>query len=299
MSEATLAPTETVFTPEELEDAQAALNTEQTMHVLDRTTEKPCGTGTIVGRERDTGRVFVVPACCKKWTCPRCAPRLQRRWAARVAAAAPQRFVTFTVDPKLHDSPYFAMLALKEAFQRFVEFWRKGRKKSEHKIPIGKHVFEYFAIWELQESGMPHLHVLQKGDYIPQEFLKKWMQHAGVGSIVDVRKLKSPTAGAKYVVKYTQKTAAATKEAFPYNRLIMVSRNFFPKSKEPPDTDDKTNVDWFYTPITAYEVLSIIARGMKYNIVEESFPFQIELQPTDQDLGIDALQYYCGPPDDP
>ncbi len=252
----------------------------------------PCGKGTIVGRHRETGQVYVIPACCHKWTCSRCARHLSNHWAEKAAAAAPERFITITVDPKLHKSPQSAKEKLAEAFKRFVQFWRRGRTNKHGKSTISPHVFEYMAVFELQQNGMPHMHILQKGDYVPQLFLKRWMEKAQVGSITDIRKIRTGYAAAKYVVKYTQKTAAKTVQAFPHQRMITASRHFFKGTTDPATVAADPGIDWTFTPRGAVEVVSIIARGLGYHIVKDKFPFVMQLEPTEDDLDIDQIHFY-------
>lgn len=252
----------------------------------------PCGKGTIVGRHRDTGRVFIIPACCHKWTCPRCAPHLSNHWAEKAADACPQRFITITVDPKLHKSPQAAKEKLAEAFKRFVQFWRSGRTNKHGKSTIPPHTFEYMAVYELQQNGMPHMHILQKGDYVPQLFLKRWMDKAQVGSIADIRKIRTSYAAAKYVVKYTQKTAAKTVKAFPHQRMITASRHFFNNTTDPATVAADPKVDWIFTPRGAIESVGIVARGLGYHFIKDRFPFVVELEPGEDDLDINTLDFY-------
>lgn len=254
-----------------------------------------CGSGYVWRRDRDTGRVDVFAALCHKWICPRCGPRNTRRWAKYAAAARPERMITYTCDPKLHESAQTAEDALRKGFARSVALWRNGRKKSKHHEYLAPHVFEYQRVLELQKSGMPHYHVLQKGDYIPKEWISKFMEAAGVGKIVHITRLRSPEAAAHYVTKYTLKTAAATQDAFPTTRLISHSRNFSPKAADPDDLDEKPNADYGFSPRGLSEIAEILIRGCWYKVVDDGSPWSVAFDPTREDLPPDAIAEYLGP----
>jgi hypothetical protein len=222
--------------------------------------------------------------CCKRWACSHCAPRLAQRWAAKAAAAKPERFITFTVDPKLIPDPLEAHEALLNAFQTLVKVWRKRKK-----------TFEYLAIWELQKSGMPHLHVLQRGHFIPQKWMSLFMQRAGVGTIVDISRIESEQGAAYYVTKYTQKNTAETKALLGNRRLILVSAGFLAEPITPPTDQDTAEYVWTWSSRSAWYVLDLLIRTHHYKLDDSRFPSRVLLLATDQVVDLDVIKFECDP----
>jgi len=237
-----------------------------------------CGHGSILGQNRETGEIAVVPLCCKSWACPDCAKRLARLWAKRAAEAKPERFLTITADPARSTSPHDAYLKMKKAFQQFVAKWRRRKK-----------VFEYLAIWELQKSGWPHLHVLQKGHYVPIAYIRAWFDKADIGTIDDIRRVQPPENAAAYVVKYTGKATPVTKRLIGHQRLILMSRHFMPQ--EPLDAAQLIADDWQWTYLQTRPdfVLQIITYKFGYKVNTDRFPYQITLLPDRIDVPLDEL----------
>lgn len=175
-----------------------------------------CGKGAVViavGTER---RIAIVPIRCKNWRCPTCGPILSRLWSRRIAEARPQRFMTLTCDPALHKGPQDAYEGMKAALPILIRTLRAG----------GVNI-EYAATWELHASGYPHLHLLTKGDYIPDGWLSSVWGKLQMGSIVDIRKVDDVKGAACYVAKYVAKALAAAKATVRFTRLVQVSRHFF------------------------------------------------------------------------
>ncbi len=175
-----------------------------------------CGRGTIVTFDAPACRVYAFPARCKSWSCPKCRPYLINSRAERIANAKPARFITLTCDPKLHATPAHACNAMNRAFPKLVAALRKA----------GLEV-EYAAVWEITKAGWPHLHVAQKGDYIPHAMLKKLWQRLRIGSIVDLRAIYSHKGCARYIAKYMTKTGQAQPAASWPRRSFRASRHFF------------------------------------------------------------------------
>lgn len=246
--------------------------------------QKHCGKGSIIGVSRTTGKICIVPMCCNRWSCPHCAIRLRRLWAKRAADARPERLLTLTADPKYSTDPHKIRERMLEAWQKFVKYWRHGKRRADDRADLRPHTLEYMAVWELQANGRPHLHILHKGDYIPQKFLKRWMEKSSVGSITDIQRIRSPQAAPKYVTKYLAKSAHDTKAWLGTRRLIMVSAKFFANKKDPPTEESHPDYDWFYSREGAFTILQTLIRSDRYIIDRDQFPSRVELVPTRRNL---------------
>lgn len=237
-----------------------------------------CGHGTLIGYDADTNTAIVIPMCCKRWTCPDCAKRLTRTWASRIEAAEPERFLTLTVKPGWHANPRAACRALDKAFHQFVSMWRKGAHKNDGKIKRPPHVFEYVAIWELQENGFPHLHVLQKGHYVPIKFIRRFMEARRVGFIDDIRRVWSHAAAAEELTKYLQKNGGKTSQWLGNGRLIRCSRNFFPAPPPGADPHPTGNFKWTWIQTPPHQALDYLIHGAGYQVVRDFLPDRVELK---------------------
>jgi hypothetical protein len=251
--------------------------------------DKPCGKGAIIGRSPDGSQVVVVPLCCKSWSCPDCAPRLAKAWAARAAQAKPERFITLTADPALFESPFAAYERMKKAWSSLVRQWRQAWKAKPGKPGKPAKVLEYLAIWELQQNGYPHLHIMQRGDYIPHQWLKNTWKKLGCGSIVDIKRITDAKMAAAYVVKYTGKETARTKALIGHRRLILASRGFF---KAPVVThEDDRFADWLWTYVrtSAVAAFDLLQRRLGFVPIAEAWPSVVILQtqgPPPDDLAL-------------
>lgn len=136
------------------------------------------------------------PIRCKRWGCPIC-HEINRRKVIRIAAAAgPRAMLTLTVDAKLYPDPASAALALKEG----LRLLRLGLKRHERLKN-----FEFLAVFEKHKSGLPHLHLLIKGSYIPWQYLKRrWREVTGSTQIF-INYIRNTRQAAAYAAKYIGK----------------------------------------------------------------------------------------------
>ena len=72
------------------------------------------------------------------------------------------------------------------------------------------YTFEYCMTFERHKNGKFHIHMLQKGDYIPQKYLSECLRSATHGSsyVVHISRCRPGTAG--YVTKYCTKVLATS-----------------------------------------------------------------------------------------
>lgn len=123
------------------------------------------------------------PASCKSVRCPVCGVREVRKRAWRVAQAQPTRFLTLT---RLH-ADYQHARAQEAKLLKYLR--RQGL------------TVEWAIAHELTKRGDRHAHALVKGDYLPQALVSNLAERAGMGYIVDVRKVRGSDGAASYALK--------------------------------------------------------------------------------------------------
>lgn len=166
-----------------------------------------CGSRSVVGRFQEYTTVY--PLWCNSWQCTRCAARLTTLWSIRVADAKPERMVTLT---QIGDT--------REDIRRSLQLLiRKLRRDGVD--------FQYWGVVELHRSLKPHMHLLQRGAFIPKWKLQHYAHQVGMGW-TDVRKLSSGWSAARYCAKHLGHSHGRRWNG----RLIRYSRGFFPKTKK-------------------------------------------------------------------
>lgn len=141
-----------------------------------------------------------------------CGPAKAHRLGLLAAAADPQRFVTLT---RAAAEPSEALRRLKivsQALRRAGKGW------------------EYLAVPERHQNGFWHLHLLQRGDFIPVRELSGRAESAGMGRVVWIERVQGgPHAVAAYLVKYLTKDAGDDRP--PGARRYTTSRSWWPGGK--------------------------------------------------------------------
>jgi hypothetical protein len=138
---------------------------------------------------------------CDSWDCACCGHRMKMNLLEgidRVVEERPElsRLLTLTVDP--------ARVADREVAHRQIgKAW--NRLRSYIQATYGD--FSYIWVREEQESGYPHLHLLVSR-YLPQAAVAAAWDRAGMGHIVDIRRVEARKAG-NYIAKYLAKDAMA------------------------------------------------------------------------------------------
>ena len=171
-------------------------------------------TSSMKGFHASTGRIRFIPLRCKCWTCEHCARINKYNLEQKIASGKPDRMITLTCRPEPDRTP--------------KEIHDRARKK----IPIlfarlrkefGE--IEYAAVLETTTKGMPHWHILCRGDYIPQAAIKKhWNQLTG-NFIVGIEKIRSAKSVQSYIVKYLAKDFEKHKTER-LGRLISFSKRY-------------------------------------------------------------------------
>ena len=153
-----------------------------------------CETNSILS-EYEVG-INLHPLKCKRWSCLVCNPLRQARLKREAHRGKPNTFITLTVCPSEHTTP--------EARARdLVSAWRKVRRRA--KRGWGNKKIPFIAIFEETQKGEPHLHILARTKWIPQNWLSEEMQREIGAPVVDIKRINSVKAASRYVCKYVGK----------------------------------------------------------------------------------------------
>ena len=186
-----------------------------------------CGAATVEAQGHFGGAA--APIKCNRWSCETCAPLRQRRLIAQGIAGHPTAFITLTSKRRPGVTREQAARNLLAAFSRVVLHFKREQKKppeARYIITKRKNVIEYRAkveriarredkrhkevsgyLWviEATKNGWPHLHVLWRGRYMPQEWLSEEMDRLTNSPIVWIERIEDPKRRAGYVAKYCGK----------------------------------------------------------------------------------------------
>lgn len=153
-----------------------------------------CGSASIVNQRG--GVRTAEPLKCRRWSCPECYALRKAEVIQDAIDGSPERFITLTCKPSLHASPEAAARAMLEAHAELVRLARKR---------WGRWAYEYFGVWEKHKSGWPHIHVLQRGRFIPFEWLQTTWKRLTGAHRVEIQACKTSRDTARYVAKYLGK----------------------------------------------------------------------------------------------
>lgn len=232
----------------------------RTMRDPDHPLSKPlkCCRGAIVGLDQANHRLLLIPARCNTWACPDCAARKASLYAARLFAAKPERHIVLTCDPSKFGSVEDAIGKMKDALRKLAHKIRTGKKRRDGHWLHRPYKFEYAAIWELHQSGWPHVHLAQHGDYVPHTLLRKlWGQLTGA-RIVYIKSMAAELPDDHHWTKYLLKAIPTTASRFEGRRLISFSAHYDRNQSPVPKPVANPNVRWFFVRRFPVEILDIL-----------------------------------------
>jgi hypothetical protein len=157
----------------------------------------------------------IVPASCGRYACLHCGPIRVEQWRSVIERAEPERFITLSR----------VGLDLYSVSRVATQVVRRLRRNG--------YQFDYCLTFEKHKNGYFHLHMLQKGDFIPQTFLSDCLRSAthGLSWVTDIRRCKPGSAGyvTKYCTKMLQASEQGTNEQGMRHRVnrVRYSRGFF------------------------------------------------------------------------
>lgn len=124
------------------------------------------------------------------WNMRRRRARAYQRIKSGMAVGGNIKFITLTTS-------WAAWDAGKDIRQSFRAFIMRLRRRS---LCTG-----YVKVIEFTKAGLPHLHILLRGPYIPQWWLSKIWGEIHLSPIVDVRAVRGRDGAAGYLAKYMGK----------------------------------------------------------------------------------------------
>ena len=150
--------------------------------------------GTIV--KKQAGKLTAIKLSCRSWSCETCRGDRAKGLIMEVREGTPQRFITLTVNPEWFNTP-------EERARRLVAAWRLIRRRFLAERPNA--VVEFMAVFERTKNGEPHLHIAQRGSFMPQKWLSNQMHKILGAKVVDIRYIRDQKRIAYYVAKYVGK----------------------------------------------------------------------------------------------
>lgn len=141
------------------------------------------------------------PFRCKSWDCVCCGHHMKMNLLEeidRVIERFPElrRLLTLTTDPSRFESRKEAHRVIGKAWNRIRTYLRKAYGD-----------FSFIWVREETDDGWPHLHVLVSR-FLPQSSISAAWDRAGMGTVVDLRRVEARQAG-HYIAKYLAKDSMA------------------------------------------------------------------------------------------
>jgi hypothetical protein len=146
----------------------------------------------------NTGTGQAIPKLCGKWSCRFCGPRNVRRLAARFRREARKynRFITLTLDGE--GSP------TRKNLRRMAAGWRKLYYTLKRDYGLTDYTW-------VHEQGSKHgrlnKHLVVNSQDVAQLKLSRLALRAGLGRVIDIRKIKGKLGMRSYLTKYLVKDA--------------------------------------------------------------------------------------------
>ena len=251
--------------------------TTQTKHPSALSTAS-CVTGSLIGLTTDHSTLRIIPLFCHKWSCPRCREAKSNKWRQIAEAGQPDRFITLTLRSSETLSTVFQAHIIKKAFPRLVEEIRKKWGP-----------MEYMLVFELTKQGTPHVHVLQRGGFIPKAWLSTLWNRLTGSFIVDIKKIDNPASVGRYIMKYMGKAIADVHSKLHGMRIIQRSKNWIIPSDKPDikstDAVEDQVLSWYFVSVKPAELIEHVREltGFMLEETESSTSFLMR-GPPDENL---------------
>lgn len=186
------------------------------------------------------------PLECNRWSCDWCAPNRRRRLIAIAAQGEPNKILTLTIKPTAAPTPTERYQLLHSAWKRIVKrilrqlklapAFRWQLKGPPRKPAIAQRVLRasaqtpaekkptlaYMAFAERTKRGEPHLHILLRCPFVPQDWIAEAMQELTGSPVCWIEQIANTRAAISYVTKYVSKEPAQ----FGKSRRYWISRNW-------------------------------------------------------------------------
>jgi len=139
-----------------------------------------------------------------------------------------------------------------------VEWIRQQFRRLVARIRRNFPRLEYCAAIELTKRGTPHLHVLTRGDYIPQTWLSTAWKDLTGSYIVHIRKIDQVAGAVLEVTKYLTKSAAQIAELLPGKQVLTMSHGWLPEGWRDKPDDRPTTTSAHFFPILFSDLVDVI-----------------------------------------
>lgn len=212
-----------------------------------------CGKQTIWGHIGN--QLTAYRARCKSWKCAHCAPIRAKRLRRYARSGNPTTFLTLT-------ARYGNAKTADQAAQRLVVCFRLLRQQL--KRDGYAETIEFLAVFERTKRGWPHLHILMRAPYLPQERISELMAKWNDSPIIDIKQVTDSRRAVAYVTKYVAKRPDKFDGAKRYwaSRHWIVDTEIF-------DMHPKKDRQWHYTKA----MLGTVKRALKnegFEVLEEN-----------------------------
>lgn len=208
----------------------------------------------------------IKPLPCRSWGCDYCAPQRRAKLKAQAASGEPNKFLTLTVSPHTGTSPTDRRRMLHDAWKKLVkrilrQFMLTPERrwtltKSEREPDIERRVrhataetpqrgcdqLHYMAFIEKTKLGEPHLHILLRCPFLPQDWISEQMGELLGSPICDIRKIENTKHAIRYVTKYVGKAPAQ----FGSLKRYWISKHYELNKGEP---EEHEHIDWRTTDV--------------------------------------------------
>lgn len=157
--------------------------------------------------------------------------------------------------------------------------------------------FEYLLVWELTKKGTPHIHLLQRGVFIPKQKLSDmWCKLTG-SFIVDMKRIRRDSEVARYMTKYMGKSIADSAEKLHGLRILQKSKNYVLTELPEELGKDQSLVieidNWIFCSATPREIIEAASEFFDCTLEETSTPTCLELRgPPDPDLLMKIVHHF-------
>lgn len=223
---------------------------------------------------------------CRSWGCDYCRPNRRRQLIARAASGQPNKFLTLTVNPHYGASALERRDRLHDAWTKLVKRilrqfalpperrWvltgkprQPGREAWVRRVTAetpAKAItrLPYAAFIEKTKLGEPHLHILLRVPYIPQDWIAEQMADMTASPICDIRAIANNKQAIGYVTKYVGKEPAQ----FGNRKRYWFSKNW---TVDGSDAHEPEPVDWRVTSVVRERWSDEVPRRIRAGYVVE------------------------------
>ncbi len=208
-----------------------------------------CGKTVLIRLNPDTGQMTLVRLFCGRWDCPQCAARRRAKITAQAYAGRPERIIVLTMIP----NPSIGLPGQ-------IRYIRDRLRVLLQRIKRTFGPFAYMSVLELQKNGTPHLHLLQRGTYIPQRWLSQvWHSLTGAHRVW-IQKVDKKAGAIAEVTKYLLKTAGQVQALCPNIPLVTKSKDWLPEDWHADEETRDPYAGFVRFAVSWHDALALIAR---------------------------------------